>query len=232
MICLAVDETELAVNCQQLHGFWTSKTSVALTNHYGYVYDRETTNVIAHEWGNWWKLIIKIINHWPFLVVQHLDLLEGPKKIKHIPNIVSVHMVDFKNGKWTIFLRKSQKMEYPTSADEAHCHFPTNSWDFVTPGTITNFVLISPCSHDAELNPKPEHLIRSLLRIYVGSSIMRGSYHAFMYLNMSERIPDLVEGCCGWLTQILPQNGWFIRESPSINGRFAGTSILGNPHNI
>ena len=116
-------------------------------------------------------------------------------------------------------------MEYPTSADEAHCHFPTNSWDFVTPGTITNFVLISPCSHDAELNPKPEHLIRSLLRIYVGSSIMRGSYHAFMYLNMSERIPDLVEGCCGWLTQILPQNGWFIRESPSINGRFAGTSI-------
>ena len=30
----------------------------------------------------------------------------------------------------------------------------------------------------------------------------------------------------------VPQNGWFIRESPSINGRFAGTSILGNPHNI
>ena len=27
----------------------------------------------------------------------------------------------------------------------------------------------------------------------------------------------------------VPQNGWFIRESPSINGRFAGTSILGNP---
>ena len=146
----------------------------------------------------------KIYKPLAFLGCPTFGFAWGPKENQTYSQHSFCSHGGLKNGKWTIFVRKSLKKWNTPHPLMKHTATLAALWDFVTPGTITNFVLISPCS-DAELNPKPQHLIRWLLRIYVGSSIMRGSYHAFMYLNMSECIPDLVEGCCGWLTQI-PQS--------------------------